>query len=118
MVKLLQLSVVAILVAVVTTESHSGIKARVNPSKPSEVKRIPQSSSVGVQERVILFLVRSCGVGMVNLLQPLVAGLNNGNEVVPFATRGKWFYVRVVSGPNRRVNGLEGWVNSDYLYCH
>lgn len=46
------------------------------------------------------------------------AGLNNGNTVA-FLRRGgePWAYVRVVNGPNSRVNGLEGWVNANYLSC-
>jgi hypothetical protein len=46
------------------------------------------------------------------------AGLNNGNTVA-FLRRGSvpWAYVRVVNGPNSRVNGLEGWVNANYLSC-
>ena len=46
------------------------------------------------------------------------AGLNNGNTVA-FLRRGgePWAYVRVVKGPNSRVNGLEGWVNANYLSC-
>jgi|LakMenE18May11ns_1017448.scaffolds.fasta_scaffold9384972_1 hypothetical protein len=47
------------------------------------------------------------------------AGLNNGN-VVEWVERGDrpWVYVQVVKGPNRRINGLMGWVNSDYLSCN
>lgn len=45
------------------------------------------------------------------------AGLNNGNTVLPIKTQGNWSYVRVISGPNNRVNGLEGWVNSNYIAC-
>lgn len=46
------------------------------------------------------------------------AGLDNGNTVVLLREgTDPWVYVRVVTGPNRRVNGLEGWVNSDYLSC-
>lgn len=47
------------------------------------------------------------------------AGLNNGN-VVRWIKDGSapWVYVRVLQGPNNRVNGLEGWVNSDYLSCY
>lgn len=45
------------------------------------------------------------------------AGLNNGNTVLPLQRQGIWSYVRVMSGPNRQVNGLEGWVNSNYLSC-
>jgi hypothetical protein len=30
---------------------------------------------------------------------------------------GVWRYIRVLNGPNSRVNGLEGWVNSNYLAC-
>ncbi|HIK36758.1 MAG: SH3 domain-containing protein [Geminocystis sp.] len=46
-----------------------------------------------------------------------VAGLNNGNTVDYLAGDFPWYYVRVVSGPNRRVTGMEGWVNANYLYC-
>lgn len=45
------------------------------------------------------------------------AGLNNGNIVRYLKRQGIWSYVRVIRGPNRQVNGLEGWVNSDYLNC-
>ncbi|MBE9228830.1 SH3 domain-containing protein [Phormidium sp. LEGE 05292] len=46
------------------------------------------------------------------------AGLNNGNTVSLIrAGADPWVYVRVVRGPNGSVNGLEGWVNSNYLNC-
>ena len=46
------------------------------------------------------------------------AGLNNGNAVrILRAGSQPWVYVRVVNGPNRQVDGLEGWVNRNYLYC-
>jgi hypothetical protein len=46
------------------------------------------------------------------------AGLNNGNTVTLLREgSAPWAYVRVINGPNRAVNGLEGWVNSDYLSC-
>jgi hypothetical protein len=45
------------------------------------------------------------------------AGLNNGNTMVLLKQEGIWAYVRVIGGPNRRVDGLEGWVNSNYLSC-
>lgn len=47
------------------------------------------------------------------------AGLDNGNTV-DFLQRssGLWAYVRVTEGPNSRVNGMEGWVNSNYLSCN
>ncbi|MCL1474599.1 SH3 domain-containing protein [Argonema antarcticum] len=46
------------------------------------------------------------------------AGLDNGNQVRPIRTGpDPWLYVRVIQGPNRSVNGLEGWVNSNYLAC-
>jgi len=47
------------------------------------------------------------------------AGLNNGNTVL-FLNQGDspWVYVRVLNGPNASINGLEGWVNSNYLSCH
>jgi hypothetical protein len=46
-----------------------------------------------------------------------IAGLDN-NNVVSFV-RGEmpWYYVRVIEGPNRRVNNLQGWVNANYLEC-
>jgi hypothetical protein len=47
------------------------------------------------------------------------AGLNNGNVVRRIKDgSAPWVYVRVLQGPNNRVNGLEGWVNSDYLSCY
>ena len=46
------------------------------------------------------------------------AGLNNGNTVTILRRgNGPWVYVRVTNGPNRQVNGTEGWVNSNYLDC-
>ena len=46
------------------------------------------------------------------------AGLDNGNTVEVIRNgSGVWSYVRVLNGPNSRVNGLEGWVNSNYLSC-
>lgn len=46
------------------------------------------------------------------------AGLNNGNTVALLREGSNpWVYVRVLAGPNFRVNGLEGWVNSNYLNC-
>ncbi|MEC4818659.1 MAG: SH3 domain-containing protein [Scytonema sp. PMC 1069.18] len=47
------------------------------------------------------------------------AGLNNGN-VIKWLRQGSgpWVYVRVLEGPNSGVNGLEGWVNSNYLSCY
>ena len=46
------------------------------------------------------------------------AGLNNGNTVRPLQQQGVWSYVRVFDGPSSQVNGLEGWVNSNYLTCY
>lgn len=46
------------------------------------------------------------------------AGLDNGNVVSVIKTEDLWFYVRVIQGPNSNVNGLEGWVNSNYLSCY
>ncbi len=54
------------------------------------------------------------------------AGLNNGNTVqafggTPFVNeRGVssvWYEVKVLQGPNPRVNGRRGVVNADYLTC-
>lgn len=46
------------------------------------------------------------------------AGLDNGNTVALLREGSSpWVYVRVMAGPNSRVNGLEGWVNSNYLNC-
>jgi hypothetical protein len=46
-----------------------------------------------------------------------IAGLNNDNAVRFIRQQDKWYYVEVVNGPNSRVNGIRGWVNSDYLEC-
>jgi hypothetical protein len=46
------------------------------------------------------------------------AGLNNGNTVRHIQQQGIWSYVQVVYGSNSQVNGLEGWVNSNYLTCY
>lgn len=46
------------------------------------------------------------------------AGLDNGNTVELLQDGpGDWRYVRVLDGSNRRVDRLEGWVNSNYLTC-
>ncbi len=45
------------------------------------------------------------------------AGLDNGNTVQRLRQQGTWAYVRVLRGPNPQVNGLEGWVNANYLNC-
>lgn len=47
------------------------------------------------------------------------AGLNNGNTVRWIKDgSAPWVYVSVINGPNRQVNGMEGWVNSNYLSCY
>jgi serine/threonine-protein kinase len=46
-----------------------------------------------------------------------IAGLNNDNLVRFIRYQDIWYYIRVVRGPNQRVNGIEGWVNSQYLEC-
>ena len=46
------------------------------------------------------------------------AGLNNGNTVRPLQQQGVWSYVQVVQGSSSQVNGLKGWVNSNYLTCY
>lgn len=45
------------------------------------------------------------------------AGLNNGNHVLLKKQDGIWAYVNVIKGPNKKVESLEGWVNSNYLSC-
>jgi serine/threonine-protein kinase len=45
----------------------------------------------------------------------VTAGLNNGNVVQILEQRENWAYVRVTQGPNKRVAGMEDWVNSYYL---
>ncbi len=35
-----------------------------------------------------------------------------------YRQQGNWSCVRVLEGPNSRVTGLEGWVNSNYLDCN
>lgn len=47
------------------------------------------------------------------------AGLNNGNVVKLLKDHhSPWVYVQVMQVPNPRVNGLTGWVNSNYLSCY
>jgi len=54
-----------------------------------------------------------------------IVGLDNGNTVEALVGAGKfivkngvvWYMVKVIKGPNSRVNNREGWVNSDYLDC-
>ncbi|MBD2579236.1 SH3 domain-containing protein [Oscillatoria sp. FACHB-1406] len=47
-----------------------------------------------------------------------IAGLDNDNIVRYLRGSGDtWVYVRVIRGPNSRVNGKEGWVNFNYLEC-
>ena len=45
------------------------------------------------------------------------AGLNNGNHVLLKKQEEIWAYVDVIRGPNKKVEGLKGWVNSNYLSC-
>lgn len=44
-----------------------------------------------------------------------LAGLNNSNVVQILNQQGNWAYVQVINGPNARINGMRGWVNSYYL---
>jgi hypothetical protein len=47
-----------------------------------------------------------------------IAGLDNGNTVTRYRRGSKpWVYVIVEEGPNSRVNGKKGWVNSNFLSC-
>jgi len=46
------------------------------------------------------------------------AGLDNFNVVEVYRQQGDWSCVRVLEGPNRRVTGIEGWVNANYLDCN
>ncbi len=46
-----------------------------------------------------------------------IAGLNNDNLVQYIRGDFPWYYVRVINGPNRAVNGRSGWVNANYLEC-
>jgi hypothetical protein len=41
------------------------------------------------------------------------AGLDNGNHVLLKKQEGIWAYVNVIRGLNKKVEGLEGWVNSN-----
>lgn len=46
------------------------------------------------------------------------AGLDNGNTAELLRSGpGVWRYIRVLNGSNARINGLKGWVNSNYLVC-
>ncbi|MEB3215808.1 MAG: SH3 domain-containing protein [Nostocales cyanobacterium 94392] len=44
-----------------------------------------------------------------------LVGLNNGNVVKIIDQQGNWAYVEVLNGPNAKVKGMRGWVNSYYL---
>lgn len=46
-----------------------------------------------------------------------IAGLNNNNLVQYIRGDFPWYYIRVINGPNGRVNGKTGWVNANYLDC-
>jgi len=46
-----------------------------------------------------------------------IAGLDNDNLVRFIDHQDMWYYIRVVRGPNPRVNGIEGWVNGHYVEC-
>jgi len=46
-----------------------------------------------------------------------IAGLDNGNIVQYIRGKIPWYYVHVLDGPNRLVNGVTGWVNANYLNC-
>ena len=46
------------------------------------------------------------------------AGLNNGNIVRFISQQNIWYKVQIIQGPNAQINGLEGWVNSNYLSCY
>ncbi len=47
-----------------------------------------------------------------------IAGLNNNNIVQFIKQSGSsWMYVKVIEGPNQKINGLTGWVNANYLEC-
>ncbi len=47
-----------------------------------------------------------------------IAGLNNNNVVQYISGQMPWYYIRVIDGPNPRVNGITGWVNANYLDCY
>ncbi|WP_017294796.1 SH3 domain-containing protein [Geminocystis herdmanii] len=46
-----------------------------------------------------------------------IVGLNNNNLVQYIRGDFPWYYIKVIEGPNRRVNGRTGWVNANYLEC-
>lgn len=46
-----------------------------------------------------------------------IIGLNNDNVVQYIRGDFPWYYVKVIEGPNQRVNGRMGWVNANYLEC-
>ncbi|BAQ59788.1 hypothetical protein GM3708_193 [Geminocystis sp. NIES-3708] len=47
-----------------------------------------------------------------------IAGLNNNNIVQYIKGDFPWYYIKVINGPNSRVNGKTGWVNANYLNCY
>jgi len=89
-------------------------------SSAVKLKSIQQSSTLIAQEQICT--VVNIQTGQLALRHSpggeSRAGLDNGNTVA-LLRRGNvpWAYVRVVNGPNSRVNGLEGWVNANYLSC-
>jgi len=99
--------------------SFSPVALANNPSSVTP-KNIRQSSTLIAQQQI-------CNVVNIQTGQLALrnspggesrAGLNNGNTVAFLRGDGApWAYVRVVNGSNSRVNGLEGWVNANYLSC-
>ena len=46
-----------------------------------------------------------------------IAGLNNNNVVQYINGEFPWYYIKVINGPNNKVDGRTGWVNANYLQC-
>ncbi|PHV62794.1 protein kinase domain-containing protein [Cyanobacterium aponinum] len=46
-----------------------------------------------------------------------LAGLNNDDVVQYIRGDFPWYYIRVIEGSNRSLNGRTGWVNANYLEC-
>ena len=112
-------------IATISFVSLSLLSLRFSPitlatnSSAVKSKTIHQSSTLIAKDifcRVVN--IRTGQLALRNSRGESIAGLNNGNtvEVLDYDDGGS-AYVRVVNGPNSRVDGKTGWVNSNYLSC-
>jgi hypothetical protein len=86
----------------------------------------PVPSQADIYDAIVICEVTGLRSGQLALRhephgQPF-AGLNNGNVVRAYggtiaADGSIWDHVKILEGPNAQVEGYEGYVNSNYLYC-